>query len=164
MEPSGTPADSMSSADTHTYRMPTPRLALTPDVSHGPLDGAWWPRCDALEIELPSLVGSLEPDPGTAVRVTVNTAEWPDTPRTVMAPGRVIAVEPAGPGCEPHAISLDCGSVGRWVLLVVPPDEPAGTAARLLAAAADPENPLTAARILALAETGRLGGMTGEAE
>ncbi|MEU8032130.1 hypothetical protein AB0C13_26395 [Streptomyces sp. NPDC049099] len=40
--------------------------------------------------------------------------------------------------------------------LVVPPDEPAGTAARLLAAAADPENPLTAARMLALA--------TGEAE
>lgn len=164
MEPDGTPAEGASSARAHTYRMPTPRLALSPEVSHGPLDGAWWPRCDALELELPSLVGSLEPDPGTAVRVTVNTAEWPDTPRTVMAPGRVIAVEPAGPGCEPHAISLDCGSVGRWVLLVVPPDEPAGTAARLLAAAADPENPLTAARILALAETGRLGGMTGEAE
>jgi hypothetical protein len=81
-----------------------------------------------------------------------------------MAPGRVIAVEPAGPGGETHVISLDCGSVGRWVLLVVPPDEPAGTAARLLAAAADPENPLTAARMLALAETDRLGGTTGEAE
>ncbi len=164
MEPSGTPADSASSADAHTYRMPTPRLALTPDVSHGPLDGAWWPRCDALELELPSLVGSLEPDPDTTVRVTVDPAEWPDTPRTVMAPGRVIAVEPAGPGGETHVISLDCGSVGRWVLLVVPPDEPAGTAARLLAAAADPENPLTAARMLALAETDRLEGTTGKAE
>ncbi|MET8807836.1 DUF5994 family protein [Streptomyces sp. NPDC004546] len=144
--------------------MPTPRLALTPDVSHGPLDGAWWPHCDALELELPSLVGSLEPDPDTTVRVTVDPAEWSDTPRTVMAPGRVIAVESAGPGGETHVISLDCGSVGRWVLLVVPPDEPAGTAARLLAAAADPENPLTAARMLALAETDRLGGTTGEAE
>ncbi|MGW3209572.1 DUF5994 family protein [Streptomyces sp. NPDC001135] len=103
--------------------MPTPRLALTPDVSHGPLDGAWWPRCDALELELPSLVGSLEPDPDTTVRVTVDPAEWPDTPCTVMAPGRVTAVEPA-----------------------------------------DPENPLTGARMLALAETDRLGGTTGEAE
>ncbi|MFE9492924.1 DUF5994 family protein [Streptomyces collinus] len=144
--------------------MPTPRLTLTPDVSHGPLDGAWWPRCDALELELPSLVGSLEPDPDTTVRVTVDPAEWPGTPSTVMAPGRVIAVEPTGPGGERHAISLDCGSVGRWVLLVVPPEEPAGTAARLLAAAADPENPLTAARMLALAETGRLDGAAGETD
>ncbi|WP_317446183.1 DUF5994 family protein [Streptomyces collinus] len=144
--------------------MPTPRLTLTPDVSHGPLDGAWWPRCDALELELPSLIDSLEPDPDTTVRVTVDPAEWPDAPGTVMAPGRVIAVEPTGPEGETHVISLDCGSVGRWVLLVVPPEEPAGTAARLLAAASDPENPLTAARMLALAETGRLEGTTGEAE
>ncbi|MFE1754633.1 DUF5994 family protein [Streptomyces anandii] len=144
--------------------MPTPRLSLTPDMSHSPLDGAWWPRCDALELELPPLVSSLEPDPDTTVRVTVDPAEWPDTPRTVMAPGRVITVEPGGPGGETHVISLDCGSAGRWVLLVVPPDEPAGTAARLLAAAADPENPLTAARMLALAETDRLGGTRGQTE
>ncbi|KUN79928.1 hypothetical protein AQJ66_27435 [Streptomyces bungoensis] len=144
--------------------MPPPRLTLTTDVSHGPLDGAWWPRCDALELELPCLVGSLEPDPDTTVRVTVEPSEWPDAPRTVMAPGRVIAVEPAGPGSEAHVITLDCGSVGRWVLLIVPPEEPAGTAARLLAAAADPENPLTATRMLALAETGRLGGTAGQAD
>ncbi|KUN10634.1 hypothetical protein AQI95_01935 [Streptomyces yokosukanensis] len=154
--------------------MPLPRLTLTPEVSHGPLDGAWWPRCDALEIELPSLVGSLEPEPGAAIQVTVDPAGWPDAPRTVMAPGRVIAVEPAGPGSDAHVITLDCGTVGRWVLLVVPPEAPAGTAVRLLAAAADPENPLTAARMLMLAwgcpqavqalGEGRPVGATGEAE
>ncbi|MFJ3310588.1 DUF5994 family protein [Streptomyces sp. NPDC086549] len=173
MEPSTTPAEVAFGADAHTYRMPLPRLALTPDVSHGPLDGAWWPRSGALELELPSLVGSLEPDPGAAIRVTVDPAEWPDAPRTVMAPGRVIAVEPAGPGSDAHVITLDCGTVGRWVLLVVPPEEPAGTAARLLATAADPENPLTAARMLVLAcgspqAVQALGegpvGATGEAE
>ncbi|MGW0884261.1 DUF5994 family protein [Streptomyces sp. NPDC002671] len=164
MEPSRTPAESVSGADAHTYRMPLPRLTLTPDVSHGPLDGAWWPRCDSLELELPSLIGSLEPDSDATIRVTVDPAEWPDAPHTVMAPGRVIAVEPAGPGSEAHVITLDCGTVGRWVLLVVPPGEPAGTAARLLAAAADPENPLTAARMLALAETGRPVAATGEGE
>ncbi|MFE0509733.1 DUF5994 family protein [Streptomyces sp. NPDC058964] len=164
MEPSRTPAEGASADDSHTYRMPLPRLTLTPDVSHGPLDGAWWPRCDTLELELPSLVSSLEPDSDTTVRVTVDPAEWPDAPHTVMAPGRVIDVEPAGPGSEAHVITLDCGTVGRWVLLVVPPEEPAGTAARLLATAADPENPLTAARMLALAETGRLGGTPEEAE
>ncbi|MFE9624036.1 DUF5994 family protein [Streptomyces sp. NPDC006527] len=162
MEPSSTtPAEDPTSAPGHTYRMPMPRLTLTTDASHGPLDGAWWPRCDALELELPSLVSSLEPDPDTTVRVTVAPAEWPDAPRTVMAPGRVIAVEPAGPGSDAHVITLDCGTVGRWVLLVVPPEEPSGTAARLLAAAADPENSLTATRMLALAETGRLGGTAG---
>jgi hypothetical protein len=144
--------------------MPPPRLALTPDVSHGPLDGAWWPRCDALELELPSLIGSLEPDAGAAVRVSVDPAEWPDAPNTVMAPGRVISVEPAGPGSEAHVITLDCGTVRRWVLLVVPPGEPAATAARLLAAATDSDNPLTVARLLTLVETDRLDGTTGEAE
>ncbi|MFF4041037.1 DUF5994 family protein [Streptomyces sp. NPDC001816] len=164
MERSRTPAEGVPAADAQTYRMPLPRLTLTPDVSHGPLDGAWWPRCDALELELPSLVGSLEPDPGAAVRVTVDPAEWRDAPHTVMAPGGAIAVEPTEPGSESHVITLDCGTVGRWVLLVVPPEEPAGTAARLLAAAADPENLLTAARMLALAETGRPVDTTGETE
>ncbi|GHI06178.1 hypothetical protein AQI88_28890 [Streptomyces cellostaticus] len=173
MDPTRTPAEGASGADAHTYRMPLPRLTLTPDVSHGPLDGARWPRCDTLELELPSLVGSLEPEPGVALRVSVDPAGWPDAPHTVMAPGRVIAVEPAGPGSDARVITLDCGTVGRWVLLVVPPEEPAGTAARLLAAA-DPENPLTAARMLTLAwgcpqavqalGEGRPVGATGETE
>ncbi|MEV6056174.1 DUF5994 family protein [Streptomyces sp. NPDC052107] len=144
--------------------MPLPRLTLTPVGGHGPLDGAWWPRCDALELELPPLVGSLQPDTGTTVRVMVDPAEWPGAPHTVMAPGRQIAVEPAGSGGEAHVITVDCGTVGRWVLLVVPPGEPAGTAARLLIAAGDPENPLTATRMLALAETWRPDGTTGEAQ
>ncbi|MEU6771802.1 DUF5994 family protein [Streptomyces sp. NPDC046759] len=144
--------------------MPLPRLTLTPDVSHGPLDGAWWPRCDALELELPSLVSSLEAGTAATIRVTVDPAEWPDAPHTVMAPGRVIAVEPAQPGSGAHVITLDCGTAGHWVLLVVPPGAPAGTAARLLAAAADPENPLTAARMPALADKGRPVDTTGDAE
>lgn len=164
MGTSRTPGAGVSAADAHTYRMPMPRLTLTRDVSHGPLDGAWWPRCDALELELPSLVGALEPDPDAEVRVAVDPAEWPGAPHAVMAPGRAIPVEATGPGGEAHVITLDCGTVGRWVLLVVPPEEPAGTAARLLAAVDDPENRLTATRMLALARTGRLGGEAGEKE
>ncbi|WP_055489526.1 DUF5994 family protein [Streptomyces sp. TP-A0356] len=133
--------------------MPLPRLALTRDVSHGPLDGAWWPRCDALELELPALVGSLDPGFGTVTRVTVDTAAWPDAPRTVMTPDHVIEVVLTDVDTEAHAITLDCGTVGRWELLVIPPDEPGGAATRMLAAAADPGNPLTAPQMLALAET-----------
>ena len=148
MEPSRTPAEGPLADRGHTYRMPLPRLALTPEVSHGPLDGAWWPRCDALELELPSLVAALEPDRGSTVHVTVDAAQWPDTPHTVLAPGQVIAVDVTGPAGEAHVITLDCDTVGRWVLLVVPPQEPADTAARLMAAAADPALHLGASTLL----------------
>ncbi|MGW4434341.1 DUF5994 family protein [Streptomyces sp. NPDC004596] len=148
------PAEGTAPGDGHTYQMPLPRLRLTPDVSHGPLDGAWWPRCDALELELPTLVGSLDPSIGTVTRVTVGTAVWPHAPQEVMAPGHVIEVILTDLAAEAHAITLDCGTVGRWELLVIPPDEPTGTASRLLTAAADPENPLSAPRLLALAESG----------
>ncbi|MEU1401757.1 DUF5994 family protein [Streptomyces sp. NPDC005728] len=152
MDVRGTAGDDTSPDAAHTYRMPLPRLSLTADVSHGPLDGAWWPRCGALELELPALVGSLDPGSGTVTRVTVDAADWPDAPLTVMAPGHVIEVAPTAPDAHTHVITLDCGTVGRWDLLVIPPDEPAGAAGQLLIAAADPHNPLSAAHMLALAE------------
>ena len=158
------PAEGTAPDDGHSYRMPLPRLRLTPDVSHGPLDGAWWPRCDALELELPALVGSLDPGIGTVTHVTVGTAAWPDAPQEVMAPGHVIEVALSDDDAETHAITVDCGTVGRWELLVVPPDEPADTAARLLTAASDPPNPLSAPRLLALAEDGLDGQDTWESE
>ncbi|QKW31178.1 hypothetical protein HUT11_22450 [Streptomyces seoulensis] len=144
--------------------MPLPRLRLTPDGSHGPLDGAWWPRCDALELELPALVGSLDPGVGTVTRVTVGNSVWPDAPREVMAPGQVIEVALTDGAAEAHAITVDCGTVGCWELLVVPPEEPAGAAALLLSAAADPGNPLSAPRLLALAESGLDGQAVWESE
>ncbi|WP_232108162.1 MULTISPECIES: DUF5994 family protein [Streptomyces] len=145
----GTPPD-----DEHTYRMPLARLSLTPESSHGPLDGAWWPRCDVLELELPALVGSLDPGHGTVTRVMVGAAAWPDAPGTVSAPDHVIEVVLSDAADEAHAVTLECGTVGRWELLVVPPDEPAGTAGRLLTAAADPWNTQSAQRILARVENG----------
>ncbi|MER6538328.1 DUF5994 family protein [Streptomyces sp. 900105755] len=154
MDSLASPAGDRSPGDAHTYRMPLARLSLTPEASHGPLDGAWWPRCDALELELPALVGSLDPGRGTVTRVTVGAVAWPDAPLTVSAPDHVIEVVLSDATAEEHAISLDCGTVGRWELLVVPPDEPAGTAERLLAAAADPWNPLSAQRTLARVEAG----------
>ncbi|GED86436.1 DUF5994 family protein [Streptomyces sp. 6-11-2] len=158
------PAEGPAPAEGHTYRMPLPRLRLTRDASHGPLDGAWWPRCAELELELPALVGSLDPSVGTVIHVTVGTAAWPDAPQKVMAPGHVIEVDLTDLAAEAHAITVDCGTVGRWELLVIPPDEPAGTAAGLLIAAADPGNSLSAPRLLAFAECGSDGQDTWESE
>ncbi|MFF8968966.1 DUF5994 family protein [Streptomyces sp. NPDC014995] len=137
-----------------TYRMPLPRLTLSPGAGHGPLDGAWWPRCDALELELPALVGSLDPGLGTVTRVTVDTAAWPDAPRTVLAPGHAIEVALTDVDVEAHAITLDCGTVGRRQLLVIPPGESVAAATWLLTVAADPRNALNAPHMLALAESG----------
>lgn len=113
---------------------------------------------------MPALLGSLDPGVGTVTRVTVDTACWPDAPQKVMAPGHVVEVVLTDLDAEAHAITVDCGTTGRWQLLVIPPEEPAGAAARLLSAAADPENPLSAPRILALAENGLDGEATWESE
>ena len=67
-------------------------LQLRLDAAATIRPGAWWPRCDALELELPALVGSLDPSIGTVTRVTGGTAAWPDAPQEVMAPGHVIEV------------------------------------------------------------------------
>ncbi|MEV6740791.1 DUF5994 family protein [Streptomyces sp. NPDC051104] len=146
------PLENVSPAGTRTYRMPLPRLTLTSDAGRGLLDGAWWPRCDALELELPALVGAVDPGFGTVARVTVDTAAWPDAPRTVPAPGHVIEVSLSAVDIEAHTITLDCGFVGRRELLVVPPGQPADAARWLLSTAADPWNALAATHMLALAE------------
>ncbi|MFR9790675.1 DUF5994 family protein [Streptomyces sp. MB22_4] len=80
------PAEGTAPDDGHSSRMPSPRLRLTPDTSHGPLDGAWWPHCDALEPGLPALVAFLDPGIGTVTRVTLGTASWPDAPHVVVPP------------------------------------------------------------------------------
>ncbi|MFJ9815798.1 DUF5994 family protein [Streptomyces sp. NPDC101151] len=149
-----TSAEGVSPDGARTYRMPAARLALTPGAGQGPLDGAWWPRCDMLELELPALVGSLDPGLGTVTRVTVDAVAWPDAPREVTVPGRTIEVALSAVDAEAHAIALDCGTVGRRELLVIPPSESVAAATWLLTTAADPRNALTAAHMLALAEAG----------
>ncbi|WP_335937035.1 DUF5994 family protein [Streptomyces sp. PTD5-9] len=106
----------------------------------------------------------MDPSVGTVTRVTVGTAAWPGAPQKVMAPGHVIEVVLTDRAAEAHAITVDCGTVGRWELLVIPPDEPAGAAAGLLNTAADPGNSLSAPRLLALAECGPDGQDTWESE
>ncbi|WP_425826894.1 DUF5994 family protein [Streptomyces fractus] len=149
MDAIATPLGGTSPSDGQTYRMPEPRLRLTPGTSHGPLDGAWWPRCSSLELELPALVSSLAPADGAVTHVTVDPDCWRGVPRSVMAPGHVIEVATVRLPDDAHAIGVECGVVGRWELLVIPPDEPVEAAVRLLAAASDPENTLSASRMLA---------------
>ncbi|OKK21842.1 hypothetical protein AMK16_00765 [Streptomyces sp. CB00455] len=125
------------------------RLSLTPKTSlAGQLDGAWWPYSRDLEAELPPLAAAVEDTWGRVTRVTVNPARWPVVPRTVAVDGRALHV---GWFTEQHPDKLILLSytVGRWDLLVIPPETAPAAAARLMAAAALPGSVLTAGVLLA---------------
>lgn len=125
------------------------RLSLTPKTAlAGQLDGAWWPYSRDLEAELPPLAAALEEPWGRVTRVTVHPARWPVVPRRVAVAGRVLHV---GWFTEqdPDKLILLSFTVGRWDLLVVPPETGPAGAARLMTAAAIPGSVLTAGALMA---------------
>lgn len=128
---------------------PALRLSLTPKTTlAGRLDGAWWPYSRDLEAELPPLAAVLDEVWGRITRITVNPTRWPVVPRTVDVDRRVLHV---GWFTEQHPDKLILLSytVGRWDLLVVPPETAPAAAARLMAAAAIPGSVLTAGALMA---------------
>ncbi|MFF3336771.1 DUF5994 family protein [Streptomyces sp. NPDC002888] len=125
------------------------RLSLAPA---GPapalLDGAWWPRSRDLVAELPSLTAVLDPLWGRITRVTVNPTHWPVVPRKVPVAGHVVNVGWFLPEQDPHELLLLSYHMGRWNLLVVPPQTAPVSAAWLMAAASDPLGTSTASRLM----------------
>lgn len=125
------------------------RLSLAPA---GPapalLDGAWWPRSRDLGAELPSLTAVLDPLWGRITRVTVNPAHWPVVPRKVPVAGHVVKVGWFLAEQDPHELLLLSYRMGRWNLLVVPPQTAPVSAAWLMAAASDPLGTSTASRLM----------------
>lgn len=112
------------------------RLSLT-GVGGGPrrIDGVWWPRthdvCKELTALLLSLEAEGEPD---AVRVTLDAVAWPAVPRQIRVADRIVHVHWFATGHGRHQICLVLQGVGRWDLLVVPPETPHDQAQHLLAA------------------------------
>lgn len=125
------------------------RLSLAP-VGSAPalLDGAWWPRCRDLGAELPSLTAVLDPLWGRITRVTVNPTHWPVVPRKVPVAGHVVKVGWFLPEQDAHELMLFSYHLGRWNLLVVPPQTAPVSAAWLMAAASDPLRTSTASRLM----------------
>ncbi|MFZ3492980.1 DUF5994 family protein [Streptomyces sp. 5.8] len=125
------------------------RLVLTPKTTlAGQLDGAWWPRSRDLAAELPVLVAALAERWGRITRVTVNPTRWPVIPHKVPVAGHTLHV---GWFTEqdPDKLVLFSYTVGRWDLLVVPPQTAPAAAARLMAAAAVPGSVLTCRALIA---------------
>ncbi|MEU7553400.1 DUF5994 family protein [Streptomyces sp. NPDC044571] len=125
------------------------RLSLTPKTKlAGQLDGAWWPYSRDLHVELPPLAAALDEVWGRITRVTVNPTRWPLIPHKVQVAGHTVHV---GWFTEQHPDKLILLSltVGRWDLLVVPPETEPAAAARLMTAAAIPGSVLTAGALMA---------------
>ncbi|MEY9994968.1 hypothetical protein ABIE67_007000 [Streptomyces sp. V4I8] len=136
-------------ADDRAFSSSSPRLSLAPT---GPapalLDGAWWPRSRDLRAELPSLTAVLDPLWGRITRVTVNPTHWPVVPRKVPVAGHVVKVGWFLAEQDPHELLLLSYGMGRWNLLVVPPQTAPVSAAWLMAAASDPLGMSTASRLM----------------
>ncbi|MCY0934125.1 DUF5994 family protein [Streptomyces sp. H34-S4] len=125
------------------------RLSLTAKTTlASQLDGSWWPYSRDLTAELPPLAAALDEPWGRITRVTVNPARWPVIPETVTADGRTLHV---GWFTEQHPDKLILLSftVGRWDLLVIPPETDPAAAARLMSAASIPGSALTADVLMA---------------
>ncbi|WP_327284501.1 DUF5994 family protein [Streptomyces sp. NBC_01205] len=125
------------------------RLSLMPNtLLASQLDGAWWPYSRDLEAELPALAAALDEPWGRITRVSVNPSRWPVVPRTVAVDGRVLHV---GWFTEqdPDKLILLSYTVGRWDLLVIPPETEPAAAARLMATAAIPGSVLAAGVLMA---------------
>ncbi|MEV6547700.1 DUF5994 family protein [Streptomyces sp. NPDC051597] len=120
---------------------PPLRLSVKPPGPRtGLLDGAWWPRSRDLTGELPLLTASLDPRWARITRVAVNPAHWPDIPRKVPVHGHVVKVGWFRAEQDPHQLLLLSYHVGRWDLLIIPPETSPESAARLMTAACDPRN------------------------
>ncbi|MFD9358355.1 DUF5994 family protein [Streptomyces sp. NPDC060031] len=125
------------------------RLSLTRNsMLAGQLDGAWWPYSRDLEAELPALAAALDEPWGRITRVSVNPARWPVIPHTVPVGGRTVHVGWFNEQ-DPDKLILLSYTVGRWDLLVVPPETGPAAAARLMASAAVPGSVLTAGVLMA---------------
>lgn len=129
------------------------RLVLAPPgTAPALIDGAWWPRSRDLAAELPALIEALDPLRGRITRVTANPTFWPVIPRKVPVQGHVVHVGWFGAEQDPHKLLLLSYAVGRWDLLVIPPETEPATAARLMATATDPSRSLTATGLIHEAE------------
>jgi hypothetical protein len=125
------------------------RLSLAPAGAAPPLlDGAWWPRSCDLQAELPALTAALDPLWGRITRVTVNPTHWPAIARKVPVAGHVVHVGWFLAEQDPHELLLLSYRVGRWNLLVVPPQTDPDSAAWLMAAASDPHGTSSGSRLM----------------
>jgi hypothetical protein len=111
------------------------RLQLDPNRPAEPyLDGAWWPRCTDLDMELPTLLAALSKDLGRIALVGYHRDAWNAAPGQLDQAGHPVHLEGfVSPNPPTVVVIADTGR--RITLRVVPPDTDGATAAQAMTTA-----------------------------
>lgn len=134
----------MTTSDSPSPSSPTAarealRLNLAEDPTPGNLGGAWWPQSRDLPTELAELIDEFPEARGRVMRGLFSPPDWDKPPRKIPTRRGFVKVG-SFPHDDTHVVTLTVSaSPRRLLLLVVPPDTPADTAATLMAGAASVE-------------------------
>lgn len=106
------------------------------------IDGVWWPYSRDLLTQLPGMLAALPSAWGDITGVTVDAAAWSAAPGRMFVANQVVRLHraPASPHAPERVVLLSPG-LGRWDLLVVPPDATEEAAAVLMATALNDRSP-----------------------
>ncbi|WP_063806112.1 DUF5994 family protein [Streptomyces kanamyceticus] len=115
------------------------RLRLAPSDG-GPhrIDGAWWPRTDDLTVELPDLLRGLPHAWSRIIHVTVNGTLWSAFPGRMLVANHVLHLHHSTSSHATPTACLLAPGMGRWDLVVVPPQTEEAEALHLMATAPPP--------------------------
>ncbi|MGB8504632.1 MAG: DUF5994 family protein [Mycobacterium sp.] len=132
-----------------------PRLRLKPKLSRGGyVDGAWWPRSDDLNTELPDLIAVLSFRLGTIDHVTYNFTEWRRASAELATDGRAVQLD-GYRRQPPNTLEIVDVNDKRMVLLVVPSQTEPDNAHAIVMAAAAPNNVSSVDTLLEISEQDR---------
>ncbi|NUR61390.1 MAG: hypothetical protein HOV87_22420 [Catenulispora sp.] len=142
--------DSQGELPTAVHTAVAPGTAVVRLETIGPrggvLDGAWWPRSQHIESELPALVSALAGYIGPITRVGLDATAWEDLPTRLVVDGRVVRIDSYPVGDD--TILITRGERDRFSLLVVPPNTDPETAKAAMAQSVRQDNASDAQQIL----------------
>jgi Family of unknown function (DUF5994) len=138
------------------------RLSLSPSISSGALDGAWWPYSHDLRVEALDLANTLPPSLGRILRVIYCPADWTSGTGRVKADNVVVTLA-SFPDDENTGRVLLRTDWRRGVLQlrVVPPESDDRAARHAMRIAASPSNQKSVPTILALFDDKLRPGLLG---
>lgn len=138
----------------HARRPGTGNLRLRLKPAHrscGSVQGAWWPRTNQLNTELPLLLAALWPRVGSFDRVIYDETSWVPASLRMQFRGHSVILEGSST-TSTNILSLIGDGFGRLVLLVVPPHTNPTRAYTAVMTASKPDNVSTPDELLGIGQ------------
>lgn len=127
------------------------RLSMADGFHAGPVDGAWWPQSRDLKVEAADLVDHFPGQAGHVSRLLYSRPDWDPSSGAAVRKVRVrrgFVKVGSFPSDDTHLMVVVLASGTRLRLVVIPNSFDDDEAGRVMAAAADEANDLTAADLL----------------